>query len=644
MSFMVDVKTAVSKLNNKVPFLQPLFEAVTNSLEANAGKIDVAISIDDSAPQIRLDNKKQIYKINGFTITDDGVGFTPENIDSFKKLWTSTKKNLGCKGVGRLTWLKVFKNIKIKSRLDTNEVLINFHEDFSDDEDIIINSSLSHTHERCTSVTFSNVTESFFHVNTEGNLVDNRENGDIDEIYTQIKKHLLVKLALLKQQSKEFSISIHLGSECLCLTTADIPELSKKPFSIKDYNKQPQNFDLYYNISNDGLDQKESYYCADQRIVSKFPDIISLNGIKAKDSIIMLLASKYLDDRVNDERNDFKIDKLQNNETLTDPLSFPRINDVLKNEVEQILLEHYPNIKKHNEDEIEKAINEQPFLANYIREDKTIIKTKNQLIANAKKLFEKQKQSTTTTFSRMLKTRNVDPQIFNSTLEKVKQVAFEELGEYILYRKQIIDALGRALEDETKKEDYIHNLIMPMKSSSDDNIPSIERGYLTNLWLLDDKYMTYSFSASDKTMKQITEAVMKNYAKYKTKDRPDITIFFNREANQKDAIVCELKGAKASADEKDKSLTELPNNISAIRKNIPECNRIWGYIITEIDDEFKDSLKNQDYKPLFTSDKNSGLYFKYFSNTDAFITVLDLRTLIADANARNKLFLEILSQ
>ena len=187
------------------------------------------------------------------------------------------------------------------------------------------------------------------------------------------------------------------------MTNAEIPELSKKSFVITDYNKQPQNFDLYYNISDDGLNQKESYYCADQRIVSKFPDIISLNGIKAKDSIIMLLASKYLDDRVNDERNDFKIDKLQNNENLTDPLSFPRINDVLKNEVEQILLTHYPDIKKQNESEIDLAIKEQPFLANYIREDKTIIKTKAQLISNAKKVFEKQKQNTATEFTRMLK-------------------------------------------------------------------------------------------------------------------------------------------------------------------------------------------------------------------------------------------------
>lgn len=36
MGFQVSVKTALSKLNNKVEFLQPVYEAISNSLEANA--------------------------------------------------------------------------------------------------------------------------------------------------------------------------------------------------------------------------------------------------------------------------------------------------------------------------------------------------------------------------------------------------------------------------------------------------------------------------------------------------------------------------------------------------------------------------------------------------------------------------------
>lgn len=152
----------------------------------------------------------------------------------------------------------------------------------------------------------------------------------------------------------------------------------------------------------------------------------------------------------------------------------------------------------------------------------------------------------------MLKQKNVDTKTFNEAVAQVNQVAFQELGEYILYRQQIIDALNKALEDKEKKEKYIHDLIMPMKSASDDRADSIvEKGYATNLWLLDDKYMTYFYAASDKTVKQIEEAIAQSYdARYKSAVRPDIAVFFNRNLNSKDAIICELKGAHASTDEK----------------------------------------------------------------------------------------------
>lgn len=95
---------------------------------------------------------------------------------------------------------------------------------------------------------------------------------------------------------------------------------------------------------------------------------------------------------------------------------------------------------------------------------------------------------------------------------------------------------------------------------------------------------------------------------------------------------------------KNKSITELANNTGVIRKNIKDINRIWGYIITEIDDNFKSTIELQDFKPLFTNNENGNLYFKYLEKANAYITALDLKTLIADAGARNKLFLDILSR
>lgn len=644
MGFQVDVKTAVSRLG-RIDFLQPLFEAVTNSLEANADKIDISISVDDAQLSLRLpnsENEKQFYKISGLTVTDNGDGFTPENIQSFKTLYSDAKRDLGCKGVGRLTWLKVFKRVKIESRLKTSNVIIDFDDNFS--EANVKETEGSNTDKTSTRITFSNVLPSF--LPTKKSQTDKREDGNIEEVCKKIKQYLLVKLALLKEQKRDFYISVTIGKERRCITTADIPDLTKKQFSITGYQECRYDFTLLYSIiSGDGLNQKEAYYCANGRTVSKIPnDAHFLQDISTQDSIIMLLASEYLDEKVNDERNDFEIKP--KDKTLTEPISFSSINDALKNKIGEILSEHYPETEGQNNEAVENAIKEQPFLASYIREDTTLIKTKSRLIDNARKAFCEQKQKTSGMFSKMLEQNNVDAKTFNEAVAQVNQVAFQELGEYILYRQQIIDALNKALEDKEKKEKYIHDLIMPMKSASDDHADSIvEKGYATNLWLLDDRYMTYSFAASDKTIKRITDAITQNYdAKYKSAVRPDIAVFFNRSSNSRDIIVCELKRAHASADEKNKSITELSNNIGIIRKNIEDINRVWGYIITEIDDELSYTLEGQDFKPLFTNNENGNLYFKYLENRDAYITVLDLKTLIADADARNKLFLEILSR
>lgn len=121
MGFQVGVKTALSKLNNKVEFLQPVYEAISNSLEANAKNICVEFSTDNLQTNISKEISEP-ERINGFTITDDGDGFTDTNIESFGELWTTTKKSLGCKGVGRLTWLKVYKHIDILSKIQNREI------------------------------------------------------------------------------------------------------------------------------------------------------------------------------------------------------------------------------------------------------------------------------------------------------------------------------------------------------------------------------------------------------------------------------------------------------------------------------------------------------------------------------------------
>lgn len=109
--------------------LFPLFEAVTNSLQAiaalhpedpAAGSIQVEILRRAQAPLALADAKSKnwfvpLEPIAGFRVIDDGIGFDDRNFKSFEQLDTDHKEREGCRGVGRLLWLKAFKRAAVVS-------------------------------------------------------------------------------------------------------------------------------------------------------------------------------------------------------------------------------------------------------------------------------------------------------------------------------------------------------------------------------------------------------------------------------------------------------------------------------------------------------------------------------------------------
>jgi hypothetical protein len=254
--------------------------------------------------------------------------------------------------------------------------------------------------------------------------------------------------------------------------------------------------------------------------------------------------------------------------------------------------------------------------------------------------FAKRRAKVQSKFNDILKKQNVEDEDLLNAVNEISDIALVELGKYIQYRDSIIKALKKGTKNSSRKEEFFHNVIMPMRTAGGS---TQNRHLLSNLWLLDDKFMTYSYAASGTTVsKIISDIETKNIETFKTNNRPDLSIFFNKNNGDKDLVLVELKGAHADKNEKNKAITELPNNINIIRENIPSVNKIWGYIITTIDDNFVVTLKNQDFIRLFTTKEEGELHYKYYSNLSAHIFVLDFNTLISDAFARNKTFLDIL--
>ena len=105
--------------------LLPVFESVSNAIHAiedaelpmDQGKIAVEIVRDSQFSLNYADNddSRANAPISAFTITDNGIGFTPENMESFRTLDTQYKAERGGRGVGRLLWLKAFSRASIRS-------------------------------------------------------------------------------------------------------------------------------------------------------------------------------------------------------------------------------------------------------------------------------------------------------------------------------------------------------------------------------------------------------------------------------------------------------------------------------------------------------------------------------------------------
>jgi len=117
-----------TKLADNKPLL-PLFEAIMNSIHAilytkiDDGKITIEINRDED---LLDEDGRKFGKITDFIITDNGIGFTKENFDSFTTSDSTYKEKLGGKGVGRFLWLVAFDHVEVESKYRDEETKAHF--------------------------------------------------------------------------------------------------------------------------------------------------------------------------------------------------------------------------------------------------------------------------------------------------------------------------------------------------------------------------------------------------------------------------------------------------------------------------------------------------------------------------------------
>mgnify|MGYP004508716661 FL=1 len=643
----VEIKDILRNLKD-VSFMQPIYEAVSNAVESGSTVITISLAADRNTLFDETDSNDAQPFIERVTIKDNGAGFNDKNIESFCKYYSDLKAEIGCKGVGRFTWLKIFRDVHISSKMITEKGfdLLSFKFDATFDE---YNSQklfdqITHHSEKIqeneTIITFDHV------------LNDNKKIPlDIELIKEDISSNIFPALMIKKDNKDPLIIYIEdeMSGNKTTIDPAQLPNLYTEKFSIAENvtpNKQKISFELKYNFLKDGKKKRQNFYCANNRAVLPFSkikeDTVAFN-LPGTDSSIMFLCSEYFDKLVGDSRNMFEC--ISNEADVYAPLSWKDINNALKTKVTRVIEKSYPEIKQSNEDKIEKLKDDNPHLAEYIERNRSGIgaTSVSEIINKSKKQFEYDKEESVKQLCTALrKAKLKKPQIddFKKAASRIEYMAALDLAQYIKFRQQIIEALKQLNEDKATQEELFHDLFVKKKFSS------FKRSVLdTNLWLLDDKFMTYSYVASDTEYSRIADKIWgQQVDPIDDSKRPDLFIAFSDQetAKYRDCVIVEFKASGASTAEKRKAIAEIWDNMGAVKDNFPNIQHIYGYIVMDFNEVLDKTFERSgQFRPVF-SRGNDKLYFGFNPGLNMACFLISTSNLANDADARNRSFLDII--
>ncbi|WP_158509876.1 ATP-binding protein [Pseudodesulfovibrio indicus] len=620
-------------ISNRTNQLDVILEGITNAIHANATVITCHLTCLE-LPLLTNSTDEEFNperKVDTIKVTDNGDGFTTENYQSFGIYRTDFKQNkFGCKGVGRLAFLKVYKEAKFESFVKSE----NKHKKFVFTVNFESEDIKSKTINVDESKTILELTTLKRNYHDPKKRIDRRIILNIDAIKDSILLNLTPTLFFYKDIGREINIDIvdTQTNDTVSITVDDIPNFNKRSFLVKSNQNEDFEFTLYYDINTECVGTN-AYYCANMRTVCEFHDKDFKLSLPNKYSAFLLLSSNYFDEYVDNERNDFKIHPKTTD--LYQKLSWDDINSELRNCLSTIIKQEIPNSDSTNKAKLAEIENERPYLLEYIDEDDINVLgfiNKDSIIKKAKKRFESAKDK--------LIRHSGKKEYSEEDLQEAIQIAQNELVAYIHDRTMVIERLKAMFNKKEKNEKIIHNLFM--ERYTDDAEYSIGKN---NLWLLDDRFISYSYAASDKRIHKILSKFdEKTNTKYDL-DRPDIALFFSHNPNNKSALkaaVVEIKPfdyKNKPGRQKFAGLQQLLDNIEAF-KEAEQIQEIWAFLITEIDEDLANRLTRDGYAELFSTDRP--IYYRSFGNSS--IYVVCVKTLIADAEARNKIFLNIINK
>jgi hypothetical protein len=609
----MDIETSSAiKLFFPNPSLQLVyFEAIHNSLDANATEIDINIDVLSFE---RVDTLK-------ITISDNGDGFNEDNFNRFKTL-LRPRDNLH-KGIGRLVFLNYFKKISVLSEWGNSRRSFVFKENFSGDSDYDE-----------TDVPLDKRTVLVF-TEFANERIKSYDNLKPDSLKEQVIDQFLPKFQDLRTQRIPFKIRITLKadeenvkkgfiSSQSVITENDLPRFSTVIIEDVEFDAFAK-IKMHYHIErSQGKGRQFTAFDIDGRTVPV--KLLSPGAVPAGYDCIFIFESELFHTNSDSSRQ-----KL----VLPDGVHEVSLNRLLTREVGKILAEKIPQINENNRKIKDGFEQKFPHLLGYFEEETAgLIDRDDALQIAQQKFFHVQKE--------ILQCEEMTDREYEKSLE----LSSRTLTEYILYREKIIRRMREMTKDNSESE--IHNLIVPRykrfsKESMIDNV------YQNNAWLLDDKFMNFRTVLSEGRMDEVIKHIRLDEEVSGEDGRPDIAMIFSADPNSEipvDVVMVEIK--KKTDDEKENqySVNQLMDRAAKLVEFCPNIQRMWYYAVIQISDQMSSRLRQLNWTPLYSTGKTFYQEFKAFKKDGTVVPaptfVMSFDAIVSDAESRNHTFLEIL--
>jgi hypothetical protein len=510
--------------------LLPMFEAVVNSFQAiedmtapvSSPSIEIVVQREAMLPGVEIDGP-----VDGFAVTDNGVGFTEENLDAFFTSDTQYKVGRGGKGIGRFVWLKAFQAAEIESHYQENGKLMKRAFRFTmtaDQPDVPAVESKDA--EPKTTVRLLGMLKPY---------KDNCPHG----------------LAIIGHRLIEHCLPFFLDARCPAVSIRDQKDridlnhyfretfaatASQHSFKVGDEAFTLKGLRLY----NPHETQHRLLYAANSREV--FPEKLDkylpnlqkrLADEGGQFAYLGFVEGEYLNQHVNGERTNFSFPTDRSEDGMFEEITLDAIRDGALGCVSSDLQPFLEEINTEKRTTITNYITEEAPqyrpLARYMDEfiDRIPPGAKGHALEMAlhEQMYAKQRELKQESHKLMeesgeaaLKPEEYEAKL-NSFLERENELGKSSLAQYVAHRKVILEFLEKSLQTnpETGKyplEEIIHKIIYPMRTTSED-VPYEQQ----NLWIIDERLSYHWFLTSD--MPLDTASVLVN----DSKSRPDLMVF-----------------------------------------------------------------------------------------------------------------------